>query len=136
MQSHESEAIPVSVDREGAATGSVLHKLSGLLILLVDNLFFSATVFTAGLAVPVSCALAFGTSAVGVFLIQKFVARDKTGASLAKALLSGALAGIPTSIAGTVLGGLVLALAGFSRKQAPDGDQDRSSAAEENRDSR
>ena len=47
-----------------------LHKLSGLWVFLVDNAFFGATFATGGLALPISCILAFFTGSAGVFLIE------------------------------------------------------------------
>ena len=96
-----------------------LHRLSGLWVFLVDNAFFGATLATAGLALPVSCTLAFFAGATGVFLIQKILNRDSFAQALRKALTAGILCGIPFSIAGTIYGGWVMAVAGLSKKDVP-----------------
>ena len=96
-----------------------LHKLSGLWVFLVDNAFFGATIATAGLALPISCLLAFFTGGAGVFFIQTLINRDSAKQAFNKALLAGVLSGIPTSIAGTVYGVWILRMAGLSKKDIP-----------------
>ena len=96
-----------------------LHKLSGLWVFLVDNAFFGATIATAGLALPISCLLAFFTGGAGVFFIQTLINRDSVKQAFNKALLAGVLSGIPTSIAGTIYGAWVLRMAGMSKKDIP-----------------
>lgn len=93
------------------------HPLSGALILGVDWLMFGPEAITGELAALVTCPLAFLIVSVGVFGIQRWRNGDSVRASLAKALFGGLLAGLPTPISGTILGGLVLALSG-SRKTA------------------
>lgn len=84
------------------------------MLLFIDNLFFGGEALTLGLAWPVLSAVAFMITFTGVHLTQRHVAGDKRGASLAKAFLCGVLAGVPTSIAGTAVGGLVLLSSGLS----------------------
>ena len=74
---------------------------------------------SAGLALPVSCILAFLSGATGVFLIQKLLDRDSFTQALGKALIAGILSGIPSSIAGTIFGGWVIAVAGLGKKDDP-----------------
>jgi len=98
-----------------------LHKLSGLwvLLVLVDNAFFGANAITLFTGTPLICAAAFLTSSAGVFLIETLVNRDAKGRAFNKALLAGALSGIPTSLAGTIYGAWVLRMAGLSKKDIP-----------------
>ena len=58
---------------------------------LVDNAFFSATFATGGLALPISCLLAFFTGGAGVFFIQTLVNGDSAKQAFNKALLAGVL---------------------------------------------
>lgn len=92
-----------------------LHPGSGGLILGVDWFFFGADAVTFGLTLFVTSFLAFGITAAGVFWIQRTKARDSVPAAAAKALFGGFVAGLPTSIAGTLLGTTVLILSGLSR---------------------
>ena len=93
-----------------------IHRLSGAWILLIDNLFFVGTTFTAGLALPLSCALAFITGGLGVFVIEKTINKNSFGQALLRGLIAGILSGIPISIAGTIYGGWVLAMAGVKQE--------------------
>ena len=94
-----------------------IHRLSGAWILLIDNLFFVGTVSTGGLALPISCLLASITGGLGVFLIEKLINKNSYKQSLLRGLIAGILSGIPISIAGTVYGGWVLAMAGIKQKE-------------------
>ena len=66
------------------------------------------------LALPLSCLLAFTLTGLGVFLAQKILNQDGFGASAAKALLGGIVAGVPWSITGTIVGSWILLLSGLS----------------------
>ena len=97
-----------------------IHRLSGAWILLIDNLFFVGTVSTGGLTLPISCLLASITGGLGVFLIEKLINKNSFRQSLLRGLIAGILSGIPISIAGTVYGGWVLAMAGIKQKENTD----------------
>lgn len=91
-----------------------LHPLSGALILAVDNLFFGANAILGGIATPLISAMAFLMTSMGVYWLQKNKMNETRQKSLLKALFSGMIAGIPTSIGGTVLGTLVILFSGQS----------------------
>jgi hypothetical protein len=91
-----------------------LHPTSGLLILGVDWLFFAPEAATAELAAIITSPLAFLITGIGVFWIQRRKNGDSFTSAALKAFLSGVVAGIPTSIGGTILGTLVLVLSGLS----------------------
>ena len=97
-----------------------IHRLSGAWIFLIDWLFFGVNAITAGLATPVVSILAFLTGGTGVFLIQKLLNKDSFGQAFLRGLIAGVMAGIPVSIAGTVYGGWVLAMAGMRREDLPE----------------
>ncbi len=95
---------------------SWLRPQSGLLILGIDWLFFGAELMTFPVGGVVLAAFAaFAITASGVFWMQRR-GGDAMATAALKALLSGAVAGIPTSIGGTVVGAAVLALAGLRRR--------------------
>lgn len=83
---------------------SELHTFSGVLLITVDNAFFGANALSIGLSTPLTCLVAFLSTGIGVFLVQKYLSEDDTGPALAKGVALGILAGVPTSIAGTVGG--------------------------------
>ena len=112
--------IPVRLQRydEGATPPRRrywLHPTSGLLILGVDWLFFAPEAATAEFAAIVTSPLAFLITSIGVFWIQRRKNQDTLAAAALKAVLSGIVAGIPTSIGGTILGTAVLLLSGLSK---------------------
>jgi len=90
------------------------HPASGLLILGVDWLFFAPEAATAEIAAIITSPLAFLITSTGVFWIQRRKNGDSIVAAALKAFLGGVVAGIPTSISGTVFGTLVLVLSGLS----------------------
>jgi len=95
----------------------LFHPYSGVLIIAMDWAFFGVDAGTLGLSIPVMSLLAFATTLLGVFTIQIRIAKDNWAIALAKGTLGGFVAGIPTPIAGTFIGALILALSGLSRKQ-------------------
>lgn len=99
--------------RRGA--GTVLHPVSGLVVIGLDNALFGANALTLGWATPVVCLVAFLLASTGVFLVQKIQARDGFLKSAAKAVFCGVFAGLPTSLMGTALGAVILLLSGLSR---------------------
>lgn len=116
----EPEVIPPEehggqrAEEKNSSASLNLHPWSGILIIFVDNAFFAASASTAGIAMPFTCSAAFLLATTGVYFIQRNLAGDSRKTSLGKAVFSGILAGIPTSISGTVLGSAVLLLSGLS----------------------
>lgn len=101
--------------RGDGRSGTFLHPASGLLILGLDWLFFSGSLVTLGLSTPALALLGFGTGSVGTAFVQRQFHRDNTGKSVLKGLLAGITVGIPLPIAGTAVGGGVLALSGLDK---------------------
>ena len=93
---------------------TILHPISGGLILGADWLLFGGTAATAGAALPLSMAGGFLTGLIGVTAVQHFKAGDGWGPSLLKGFLSGVVVGLPFPIGGTILGGAVLASSGLA----------------------
>ena len=91
-----------------------LHPASGLLVLAVDWLFFAPEAATFEAAAIITSPLAFLITTAGVFWIQRSKSGDSVGKAALKALLGGFIAAIPTSIAGTIFGTLVLMMSGLS----------------------
>lgn len=87
---------------------------TGLWILLLDWLLFSANVLSAWLATPVVVVLGFVLGGVGAFLAQKRAANDKPWSALFKAFLAGVVVGVPWPLGGTLVGGWVLMSSGLA----------------------
>ena len=96
-------------------SGKLFHAASGASILAIDWLLFSGNIAAGGLATFLSMALGFTLGGLSTGLIQHFVAGDSLPKSVTKALVAGVLVGLPTPVAGTTLGGAILALSGLSK---------------------
>jgi hypothetical protein len=107
IQSKNSDT-PAIAPTEGQA---LIHPLSAALLIAVDGLWSIAE--WAVLAWPVTIPLSFIAVCAPTFLIQRFLKSDTIGRSLAVGSFLGVLAAIPTPITGTIVGGIVLALAGL-----------------------
>lgn len=90
-----------------------LHPVSALVILGIDWLLFAEEVITFELALPLTCVLGFVSTTIAVYWIQRRKQGDARGTALLKALFGGFIAGLPTSVGGTVLGTVVLMMAGL-----------------------
>jgi hypothetical protein len=94
---------------------SFLHPASGLLILGADWLLFTGGVLALGLSTPVLLVLGGVLVTGAVAAIQSRYGADGQWASWAKGLVGGIAVSLPLPVAGTGLGGLVLALSGLNR---------------------
>ena len=108
LERYEHEASPKTVKRFW------LHPASGVLILAVDWFFFGPELATGEAAAIITCPLAFLVTTAGVYWIQRRKHGDSRRSAFLKGLLGGVLAGIPTSISGTIFGTAVLVLSGLS----------------------
>ncbi len=103
-------------------TGAPIHPVSAILVIVLDYLWTpaeeGAALSIVGLVtVPFLIAILAVISFVGVFLVQKFVANDQLGSSLAKAFAMSVVVAVPFPIMGTVVGGALLAWAGVGALQ-------------------
>jgi hypothetical protein len=94
------------------------HPASGVVILGIDILVFGPEMLSGFLDTPVMCALAFFTTLPLVWVIQSRWSKDTMAVAFGKAFLGAFLAGLPFSIAGTMLGAAVLALSGLPHHPA------------------
>jgi uncharacterized BrkB/YihY/UPF0761 family membrane protein len=76
-------------------------------------LVFGPELLSGFLDVPIMCVLAFLATFPIVFFIQWKWAKNTQSAALGKAFMGAFLAGLPFSIAGTMLGAAVIALSGL-----------------------
>lgn len=90
-----------------------IHPLAALATIVLDNVFGVielgdplALIFTS-----------IGVGALGTvttMLVQHYLAKDGWGASVAKGLVMGIIAGVPFQVAGTAIGAILLGWAGAS----------------------
>ena len=114
----------------GGLPSPPLHSLSSLVTVALDGLWsvpeFVSLTSIAGLpALPI---LAIGsglTCLAAVTLIQRYVSKEDWGASVAKGVAMGVIAGVPFPFTGTAAGGILLLWSGahafLGRKRLPPG---------------
>lgn len=105
-----------SVSQPAQNAGPLIHPLSAVLLIAIDNLWNLAD--WAALLWIVTIPLCFFVTLIPVYFIQRHIRRDHSGRAMAVALLLAVLAAIPTSVTGTLVGAVVLGFAGvrFLRK--------------------
>lgn len=99
----------------GNKNTNLIHPISALVTIFVDLIFFGVDAATLGLDLPVSVTAAFVITFVSVILIQLKLSKNNFIQSLTKAFILGVLAAVPTPIAGTLIGTLILAAAGIKK---------------------
>lgn len=89
----------------------LIHPLSALLLIIIDNLWTIAD--WAALMWIITIPLSFFAVLVPAFLVQKYLKGDRTGRSFAVSTFLAVLAAVPTPVTGTVAGTIALGFAGF-----------------------
>jgi hypothetical protein len=113
---HPLTTTPSSASPQAApARRTLLHPAAGGLILGLDWLLFSGTVVSAGTMLWFSIIGGFLIGGLGTGLIQRRLGGDPPGLAALKGLAGGIAVGIPFPIAGTAVGGAILALSGLDR---------------------
>ncbi len=91
--------------------GTLLHPMSGILVIALDYLCFGGEI--TGILIPVAVVVAFVATFIGVYIIQRNLSENPKGKSLFKAFICGVITAFPLPIFGTVLGSVVLAVSGL-----------------------
>jgi hypothetical protein len=94
--------------------GQFFLPATGMWILGLDWLLFSKEVATLGLATPVTAVLGFLAGSIGAYRFQRRHAGDDRRRALVKGLLAGLAVGTPFPLAGTLVGGWILANSGLA----------------------
>jgi hypothetical protein len=92
----------------------MLLPLAGLWILGLDWLLFPPEGATLALATPVASLVGFLAGAAGVYQMQRRYALDDKPWATLKALFAGIIVGLPFPLAGSVVGGWILASSGLA----------------------
>jgi len=107
--------IRLRTSRKSSIAPPPIHPFAALTTIVLDNIFGIPEVLET-FAPPVLILTSVGVgviNTVAVTCVQRFLAKDEWGASIAKGLVMGIIAGVPYSVAGTATGGLLLAWAGL-----------------------
>ena len=89
-----------------------IHPLAALVTVVLDNVFGAFDIVAPIFIVLTSLAL-FMLGSVTTMFIQRYMARDSWGVSIAKGLAMGVIAGVPFSVTGTIFGVPLLVWAGL-----------------------
>ncbi len=92
-----------------------IHPLAALTTIVLDNIFGLPELFET-IAPPALILTSLGVGLVGgvtTMFVQRFLAKDSWGASIAKGLVMGVIAGVPYSVTGTAIGIPLLGWAGL-----------------------
>lgn len=90
-----------------------IHPLAALTVIVLDNVFGWID-FVPGAMLGTSL-LVGGLGFLTTLFVQRYLARDEWGESLAKGLVMGVLAGVPFQVTGTAVGAVLLGWAGASK---------------------
>jgi len=89
-----------------------VHPLAALATVVLDNVFGVLEIVDP-LALALTCVGVGALGTVTTMLVQHYLAKDGWGASVAKGLVMGILAGVPFQVTGTAVGIPLLAWAGL-----------------------
>src|SRR5215213_4301381 len=87
---------------------------TGLLIMGLDWVLFSEEAASFGLLIPFTSLVGFLAGSIGTFHLQTRHGLDSKPAAALKGLLAGMLVAIPFPLAGTMVGGAILAASGLA----------------------
>jgi hypothetical protein len=93
----------------------LFHPVTGMLVLGLDWAMFGGTAATMGLAMFLMCGVGFLTGFSGTAIVQKMLGKDSWRVSLIKGAVAGLVVGVPFPVAGTTLGGLILAISSLDK---------------------
>ncbi len=88
-----------------------IHALAALATIALDGLFGIPEL--AAVSIPILSPIVGALGFAATTLVQRFVAKDEWGASLAKGVVLGIVAGVPYPVAGTAVGAPLLIWAGL-----------------------
>ena len=91
---------------------SPIHPLSALATLVLDNVFGVVEIVDP-LALVLTSVSVGVIGGVATMFVQRYLSKDSWGASIAKGLVMGIVAGVPYQVAGTAVGIPLLAWAGL-----------------------
>jgi hypothetical protein len=90
-----------------------IHPLAALTIIVLDNVFGWIDIVPG--AILGTSLLLGGLGFLSTLFVQRYLAKDEWGESVAKGLVMGIIAGVPFSVTGTAVGAILLGWAGASQ---------------------
>lgn len=90
-----------------------IHPLAALSIIMLDNVFGWIDLVPG--AILGTSLLVGGLGFLSTLFVQRYLAKDKWGESVAKGLVMGIIAGVPFQVTGTTVGAILLGWAGANQ---------------------
>jgi hypothetical protein len=90
-----------------------IHPLAALAIIVLDNVFGWIDLVPG--AILGTSLLIGGLGFLSTLFVQRYLAKDEWGESMAKGLVMGIIAGVPFSVTGSAVGAVLLGWAGASQ---------------------
>jgi hypothetical protein len=104
--------LPAAPESRHPIPPSPIHPLAALATIVLDNVF-GVFEFLDPLALLVTSLSVGVIGTVATMLVQRYLAKESWGASVAKGLVMGIIAGVPFQVTGTAIGIPLLAWAGL-----------------------
>ena len=112
MTNQTNSQVPMLTDPRHPIPPAPVHPLAALATIVLDNVFGVIELVDPFTIILTSVSVGvLGT--VTTMLVQRYLAKDSWGASIAKGLVMGIIAGVPFQVTGTAVGIPLLAWAGL-----------------------
>jgi hypothetical protein len=112
MTNQMKSGLPLLPDPRRPIPPAPIHPLAALATIVLDNIFAIPELAGPELWI-ITIPLVGGICFVTTTMVQHYLAKDSWGESIAKGLVMGIIAGVPISVTGTAVGGILLAWAGL-----------------------
>ena len=112
MTNQTNSPAPMLPDPRHPIPPAPVHPLAALVTIVLDNVF-GAVELVDPFTIILTCVTVGGLCTVTTMLVQRYLAKDSWGASVAKGLVMGIIAGVPFQVTGTAVGIPLLAWAGL-----------------------
>ena len=112
MTNQTKSELPALPDPRRPIPPAPVHPLAALATIVLDNVF-GVIELVDPLAIILTSVSVGVLGTVTTTLVQRYLAKDSWGASLAKGLVMGIIAGVPFQVTGTAVGIPLLAWAGL-----------------------
>jgi hypothetical protein len=111
MTNQMNSGLPLLPDPRRIIPPAPIHPLAALATIVLDSIFALPDIVPEVWIITIP--LVGGICFITTTMVQHYLAKDGWGESVAKGLVMGIIAGVPISVTGTAVGGILLAWAGL-----------------------